>query len=97
MTDIYGLSAVLAACNRGNNLCHNGTCNLEALRTFNQLAVHDRAIVKHVADIDQAAVEDRLQEIIGIVEMQNSFVVCFGDLLRKQDTAGKVLGYLTCD
>ena len=60
MTDIYRLSAVLAAGNRGNNLCHNRTGYLKALWTLNQFSVHYSSIIKHIADIDQTAVEDRL-------------------------------------
>ena len=31
------------------------------------------------------------------MKMQYTLIMCLGDLLRKQDTAGQVLGDLTCD
>ena len=69
MPDINGLTAILAAGNRRNDLSHDRTCHLEALRTLNEFAVHDGSVIQHITDIDQTAVEDRLQEIIRIMEV----------------------------
>ena len=91
MADVNRLTAVLAAGNRGNNLCHNGTRNLEALRTLNQLSVHDRSILKHITDVDQTAVKNALQIIIHIMEMDHTILMCLNDLLRQEDTLGQIL------
>ena len=88
MADIHRLAAVLAAGNAGDNLRHNGAGNLEALRAFNEFAVHNRAVVQHIADINQAAVKNRLNEIIGIMEMNCAFVMRFGNFFRQDNAAG---------
>ena len=91
MADVNRLTAVLAAGNRGNDLCHNGTCNLEALRALDQLSVHDRSILKHITDIDQTAVKNALQIIIHIMEMDHTILMRLNDLLRQEDTLGQIL------
>ena len=95
MTDIYRLTAVLAGSNRCNNLCHNGAGNLEAFRAFNHFAVHNRAVIQHIADINQAAVENRLNKIVGIMEMQHTLFMRLGNLCRQHDTLCQILGNFT--
>ena len=95
MTDINRLTAVLARSNRSNNLCHNGAGNLKALRTFNHFAVHNRAVIQHIADINQAAVENRLNKIVGIMEMQHALFMRLRNLCRQHNTLRQVLGNLT--
>ena len=75
MADIHRLAAVLAAGNGSDNLRHNRAGNLEALRAFNQLAVHNRAAIQHIADINQAAVKNRLNEIIRVMEMDQPLLM----------------------
>ena len=60
VTDINGLTTILAGGNGSNDLCNDRTRNLKTLRALNQFAVHDGAIVKHISDVDQTTVEDRL-------------------------------------
>lgn len=88
MTDINRLTAVLAGSNRGNNLCHNGAGNLKALRAFNHFAVHNRAVIQHIADINQAAVENRLNKIVGIMKMQHAF------FMRLEIFAGSMIRFV---
>ena len=95
MTDINRLTAVLAGSNRGNNLCHNGAGNLEAFRAFNHFAVHNRAVIQHIADINQAAVENRLNKIVGIMKMQHAFFMRLGNLCRQHNTLCQIFGNLT--
>ena len=95
MTDINRLTAVLAGSNGCNNLCHNGAGNLKALRTFNHFAVHNRAVIQHITDINQAAVENRLNKIVGIMEMQHALFMRLGNLGRQHNTLCQILGNLT--
>ena len=97
MTDVHRLPAVLGACHRRNDLGHDGTRNLKGLGAFNHLAVHHGAVVQHIPDVDQTAVEDRLEKIVGVVEVKNALVVRLGDLLRQKDTPGKVFRHLSGD
>ena len=95
MADIHRLAAVLAAGNGSDNLRHNRAGNLEAFWAFNQLAVHNGAIVQHVADVNQAAVKNRLDEIISIMEMDCALVMRLGNFFRQDNAAGQILGNLT--
>ena len=95
MTDINRLTAVLAGSNRGNNLCHNGAGNLEALGAFNHFAVHNRTVIQHIADINQAAVENRLNKIVCIMKMQYTLFMSLRNLCRQHNALRQVLGNLT--
>ena len=95
MTRIDGLPAILAACHRGNNLRHHRTSNLKTLRTLNQLAIHNRSLIKHIADIDETAVKNRLDKIVHIVKMNNALFMRFRNLLRKQHTLRQIFRHLT--
>ena len=97
MPHVNRLTAILAGSNGSDNLGHYVTGYLEALRRFNHLAVHHRTIVQHVADINQAAVENRLDKIIHIVKMDYAFIMGFGNFFRQNHPAGQVLGNLTGD
>ena len=69
VADIHALAAVLVGGHAGDNLGHHRAGNLKALGAFDHLAVHHGAVVQHVADVDQAAVKNRLHKIICVVEM----------------------------
>ena len=89
-----GLAAVLAAGYGRNDLGHNRTGYLETLRTFNQLTVHHCAIVQHILNIDQTAIEDWLYKVVRIMEMNHTFFMSFGNFFRQKQTTGQVLGHL---
>ena len=83
VANIHRLSTVLAAGNSGNDLCQNGAGNLEALWAFNQLAVHNGAVVQHIANVNQAAVENWLEKIVGIVKVNLTVFMGLRDFLRQ--------------
>ena len=93
MLDIDALAAVLVAGHCRNDLGGHGTCHLKALGRLDHLAVDGSAVVQHVLDIDQTTVEDRLDEIIRIMEMQYTVVVRHGNMLRQKQTSGNVTGH----
>ena len=95
MTDIYRLAAILARSNRSNNLRHNSAGYLEASRAFNHFAVHNGAVVQHIANVNQAAVKNRLDKIICVMEMQNALLMCLGNLLRQHQALRQILRNLT--
>ena len=97
MAHIHALAAVLVGGHAGNNLGGDGAGHLEALGGFNELAVHDGAIIQHVADVNEAAVKDGLDEVVGIVEVDGALVVGLGDIFRQQDAAGQIPAHLTGD
>ena len=90
MAHIHGLPAVLVGGHTGDDLGGDGAGYLEALGAFDKLAVHHGAVVQHVADVDQTAVEDGLDKVVGVVKMQQALVVGLGDFLRQEDAAGQV-------
>ena len=91
MPNVHRLPAVLAARDSGDHLCHDRTRDLETLRALDQFPIHHRTIFQHVPDVDQTAVEDRLYEVIHIVEMQHAFLMCLYDLFRQEDTLCQIL------
>ncbi len=97
MAHVYRLAAVLAGSNRSNYLRHHVAGYLEAPGRFDHLPVHHSAVVQHVADVDQAAVEDGLDEIIHVMEMDHAFVMGFCNFFRQDHAAGQVLGHFTGD
>ena len=90
VANIYRLTAILGRSNRCDDLGHNGAGNLEAFRAFNHFAIHYSTFIKHVADVNQAAVEDRLNEIVSVMEVQYAFVVSCRDFFRQNDASGQV-------
>ena len=88
MSQADALTAVLVAGHCRNDLGGHGTCHLKALGRLDHLAVNGSAVVQHVLDIDQTTVEDRLDEIIRIMEMQHTVVVRHGNMLRQKQTSG---------
>ena len=95
--DIDALSAVLVAGYGCDDLGGHGTCHLEALGRFDHFAVDGSTVVQHVLDIDQTAVEDRLDKIICIMEMQHTVVMCHGNMLRQKQTSGNITGHFACN
>ena len=94
---IHGLPAVLVGGHTGDDLGGDGAGHLEALGALNELAVHHGAVVQHVPDVDEAAVEDGLDEIVRVVEVDGSLVVGLGDVLGQQDAPGQVPAHLAGD
>ena len=90
VADVHALAAVLVGGHAGDDLGGDGAGHLEALGAFDELAVHHGAVVQHIADVDEAAVEDGLNEVVRVVEVEQPFVMGLGDLLRQQDAAGQV-------
>ena len=97
MPHVHGLTAVLTGSYGSDNLGHHVAGYLKALGRFNHLAVHHGAVVQHVADIDQTAVENGLDKIIHIMKMDGGFVVGFCNLFRQNHAAGQIFGNLAGD
>ena len=97
MAHVHALTAVLVGGHAGDDLCGNGAGHLKTLGALNELAVHHSAVVQHVSDVDQAAVEDGLNEVVRVVEVNGALVVGLGDVLGQQDAPGQVPAHLTGD
>ena len=97
MAHVHALAAVLVGGHVGNDLGHDVAGHLETLGGLDELAVHHGAVVQHIPDIDETAVEDGLHEIIRVVKVQHALVMGLGDLLRQQDAPGQVPGHLAGD
>ena len=94
---VHALAAVLVGGHAGDDLGGDGAGHLEALGGLDELAVHDGAVVQHVPDVNEAAVEDGLDEVVGVVEVDGALVVGLGDILGQQDAAGQVAAHLAGD
>ena len=97
MANVDGLTAVLAGGYGSDNLGHDGAGYLEASGAFDKLTVHNGTVVQHIADINQAAVENRLNEIVRVMEMEHALFMSLGNLFRQHDALGQVLGNLAGD
>ena len=91
MANINGLTAVLAGGYGSNDLRHNGAGYLEASGAFNELAIHNSAVIQHITDINQAAVKNRLDKIIGIVKMQHALFMGLRDFFWQHNALGQIL------
>ena len=66
------------------------------MRLFNHRLADDGAVLQHIFQIDKVAVVFFLGKIVGIVEMDNAFVVGFYDFFGKEKTFCQILGNLAC-
>ena len=97
VAQVHRLAAVLVGGHAGDDLGGDGAGHLEGLGAFDELAVHHGAVFQHVPDVDQAAVEDGLDEVVGVVEVDGSLVVGLGDVLGQKNTPGQVPAHLSGD
>ena len=94
MAHVHALAAVLVGGHAGDDLGGDGAGHLEALGRLNELAVHHGSVVQHVPDVDEAAVEDGLNKVVGVVEVDGALVVGLGDVLGQQNAPGQVPAHL---
>ena len=94
MRERDGLAAVLAARHLGDDLCGNIARGGEHMRTLDEGARDDRAVLQHVLEIDEVTVVHVLREVVGIVEVDDAVVVRLDNLARQEHAHGEVLGDL---
>ena len=68
----------------------------KAVRALDLGAADHRSVLQHVVQVDQVAVVHVLGVVVGVVEMDDSFLVRLDDFLGKQQAAGDVLGDFSC-
>ena len=66
----------------------------EGMRALDQRAGDDRAVLEHILQIDQVTVVHMLGIIIGIVKMDDAFLVRLNDILGQQQAVGDISGNL---
>ena len=64
------------------------------VRTLDERARDDRAVLQHVLEIDEVAVVHVLGEVVGVVEVDDTAVVGLDDLARQEHAHGEILGDL---
>ena len=89
-----GLAAILAARDLGNNLGGDVACRREAMRALDKRAGNDGAVLQHVFQVHEVAIVHVLREVVGIVEVDNAFVVGGHDFGRQQQAHSDVFGNL---
>ena len=85
------LTAVLAGRYLGDDLGGNVAGGGEGMGLLNQRAADDGAVLQHVVQIDQVAVVHVLGVVVGIVEVDDAFLMGLDDLRGQQHTHGQVL------
>ena len=93
-----GQADALAAVLVGGHLCNDLGGNVagggEAVRLFDIGAGNDGAVLQHILKVHQIAVVHMLGEVVGIVEVDQTFLMCLYDLRVQQQTGGQILGDL---
>ena len=93
-----GQADALAAVLVGGYLCNDLGGNVagsgEAVRLLNIGAGDDSAVLQHIFQIHQIAVVHVLGEVVGIVEVDQTLLMCLYDLRVQQQTGGQILGDL---
>ena len=89
------LAAVLAGRHLGDDLGGNVAGSGEGMRLLDQGAADDGAVLQHIVQVDQVAVVHVLGVVVGIVEVDDAFLVGLDDLRRQQHTHSQVLADLT--
>ena len=88
------LAAVLAGRHLSDDLGGNVAGGGEGMGLFNEGAGDDGAVLQHVVQVDQVAVVHVLGKVVGVVEVDDAFLVGLDDVLRQQHAHGQVLGDL---
>ncbi len=94
---VDALAAVLAAGDLRDDLRRHGASDLEGFRRVDFFAVDDGSIRQHVFQIDEAAVEHRLNDVVHVVEMDRAAVVRLDDIEGNELAAGDVFGHFAGD
>ena len=93
-----GQADALAAVLVGGHLCNDLGGNVagggEAVRLFDIGAGNDGAVLQHILKVHQIAVVHMLGEVVGIVEVDQTLLMCLYDLRVQQQTGGQILGDL---
>ncbi len=97
VAQVHALAAVLVGGHAGDNLGDHRAGHLKALGALDELAIHHGPVLQHVTDVDEAAVEDGLDEVVRVVEVDGPLVVGLGDVLRQEDAPGQVPAHLAGD
>ena len=90
------LSPILGTCNLGNTLGCNIAGSLKALWLINHGLTDYGSILQHILQINQTAVMHMLCKIIGIVEMYNSLLMGFYNILWQKEALGNILADFSC-
>ena len=85
------LTAILVGSHLCNDLGGNVAGGGEAVGLLNIGAGDDGAVLQHVVQIDQVAVVHVLGVVVGIVEVDDAFLMGLDDLRGQQHTHGQVL------
>ncbi len=88
------LTAVLVRSNLSHDLGRDVAGGEEAVRLLDHRLADDGAVLQHVLEVDEVAVVFLLRIVIGIVEMDQAFLMCLHDVLRQEQTLGQVLADL---
>ena len=93
----YRLSAVLAGCNLRHDLRCYRAGGSETLRRIDSGSGDAGTVLQHVFEVNQAAVGVVLRKIIRVMEMNDSFLMRFTDIVRQQILIGKIPAPLSRD
>ena len=89
-----GLAAILVGCYLGNNLGRYVAGGEERMGFFDHCLADDSTVLEHVFQVNEIAVMFFLREIVGIMEVNDAFIVRLDDFFRKKKAAREVFGYL---
>ena len=88
------LAAVLVGGHLGDDLGGDVAGGGEGMGLLNQRAGDDSAVLQHVVQVDQVAVVHVLGEVVGVMEVDDAFLMGLDHLGGQQHPHGQVLGDL---
>ena len=64
----------------------------EGVGTLDCDAVDDGAVLEHVIEVDKLAVVDVTEEVVAVMEVDDTGAMCLDDFLREDDTLSQLAG-----
>ena len=90
------LAAVLVGGHLGDDLGGNVAGGGKAVGLLNQGARDNGAVLEHILQVDQTAVVHTLEIVVAVVEVDDTFLMGFGDFLRQKEPVCDVTAQLAC-
>ena len=87
------LAAVLVRRDLGDDLRRDIAGGREAVRLLNQRTGDHGAVLQHVLEVHEVAVMHVLRVVVGVVEVNQAFLMRLHDVLREQDARRQVAGH----
>ena len=90
------LSAVLVACDLGDDLSSDVAGGGEAVGFLDEGVADNGAVLEHILEVHEIAVVHMLSEVVGVVEVDQTLLISLDNVGREKHSAGQVAADLAC-